>query len=331
MDNVLVTGGGGFVGSVIVRLLRERGCNVISASRNKYPELEKMGVLSRVGDISDPLFVDQICKGVDTVFHTAAKAGIWGGWSEYEKTNVDGTKNVISGCRKGGVKRLVYTSTPSVVFDRSDIVNGDESLPYPATFLCNYPKSKVIAEQMVLQANDSSLCTCAIRPHLIWGPHDPHLIPRLIERGKSRSLKIIGSGENLVDITYVDNVAHAHVLAAENMGKSSKIGGQAYFIGQERPVNLWEWINELYRDLDIEVVERRVSFRLAYIIGAILEKAYALLSISKEPKMTRFLAEQLARSHCFSHAKAEKDFGYKPIVSLEEGHKRLMKWLVENR
>jgi len=331
MDSVLVTGGGGFVGSVIVRLLLERGCKVISAARNRYPRLEKIGALSRVGDISDPLFVNEICKGVDTVFHTAAKAGVWGGWSDYEKTNVEGTKNVISGCRKQGVQRLVYTSTPSVVFDKTDIVNGDESLPYPARFLCNYPKSKVIAEQLVLQANAPSLCTCAIRPHLIWGPHDPHLVPRLIERGKSRSLKIIGSGENLVDITYVDNVAHAHVLAAENMGGSSKIGGQAYFIGQERPVNLWEWINELYRDLDIEVVDKRVSFRLAYTIGAILEKAYLLLSISKEPKMTRFLAEQLARSHYFSHAKAERDFGYKPIVSLEEGHERLMSWLVENR
>ena len=187
-----------------------------------------------------------------------------------------------------------------------------------------------MAEQLVLNGNSDSLCTCAIRPHLVWGPHDPHLIPRLIERGKSGSLKRVGSGENLVDITYVDNAAHAHILAAEQMGKSSKIGGQAYFIGQERPVKLWEWINNLFRDLGLQPVNSHVSYRTAYFIGIILEGSYTLLSLSKEPRMTRFLAEQLARSHYFSHAKARRDFGYKPIISLVEGHQRLLKWLKEN-
>ena len=331
MKNVLVTGGGGFVGSVLVRQLLESGSNVIVAARNRYQELETLGAVSRVGDIADRTFVDEICRDVDTVFHTAAKAGIWGKWEEYERTNVEGTRNIILACKKHAVQRLVYTSTPSVVFDQDDIRNGDESLPYSSTFLCNYARSKAVAEELVLRANGSSFYSCAIRPHLVWGPHDPHLIPRLIERGKNRSLKIIGSGENLVDITYVDNVAHAHILAAESMEKSSKIGGQAYFIGQERPVKLWEWINELYRDLNIDPVESHVSFHVAYFIGMILEKTYSLFSVSKEPRMTRFIAEQLARSHYFKHDKARKDFGYKPIVSLEEGHNRLMQWLGESR
>ncbi len=331
MKNVLVTGGGGFVGSVIVRQLLENGCKVIVAARKRYRELENLGAIGRRGDIGDSSFVNDLCRNVDTVFHTAAKAGIWGKWEEYERTNVTGTRNILIACKEFGIRRLVYTSTPSVVFSGSDIKDGDETLAYSSRFLCHYPKSKVMAEQLVLRGNSPSLTTCAIRPHLVWGPHDPHLIPRLIERGQSGLLKRVGAGENLVDITYVDNVAHAHILAAEAMGKSSKIGGQAYFIGQERPVNLWEWINDLFRDLGIDPVKSHVPFRAAYLIGIILEGLYRLLARSEEPRMTRFLAEQLARSHYFSHAKAREDFGYKPIISLAEGQKRLLTWLRENR
>ena len=331
MEKVVVTGGGGFVGSVIVRQLLEKGCKVIVAARRRYHELEKLGAISRTGDIGDSSFVNDLCRDVDVVFHTAAKAGIWGKWEEYERTNVTGTRNILAACKELGIRRLVYTSTPSVVFSGSDIKNGDETLAYSSRFLCHYAKSKVMAEQLVLKANSSSLTTCAIRPHLVWGPRDPHLIPRLIERGKSGSLKRVGAGDNLVDITYVDNVAHAHILAAEAMGKGSKIGGQAYFIGQERPVNLWEWINDLFLDLGIDPVKSHVSFRTACFIGIILEGSYRLLGRSAEPRMTRFLAEQLARSHYFSHAKAKEDFGYKPIISLAEGQKRLLTWLREKK
>lgn len=331
MKSVLVTGGGGFVGSSIVRRLLSHGYRVTIAARNRYSELEEIGATSCVGDISDADFVEESLKNVDTVIHTAAKAGIWGTWQEYEKTNVVGTRNVVQGCKKQGVKRLVYTSTPSVVFQGNDILEGNELLPYASRFRCHYPRSKVIAEKIVLEANDVNLCTCAIRPHLIWGPGDPHLIPRLIERGQRKALKIIGSGENIVDITYIDNVAEAHILAAQSMVDSSVVGGQAYFIGQERPVKLWQWINELYRDLAIAPIRRSVPFPLAFALGTILETFYLLFSPATEPPMTRFLAEQLARSHYFSHAKARKDFGYTPVVSLEEGHRRLLSWLEENR
>ena len=326
MRSALVTGGGGFVGTALVRMLLERGYEVRVLGRREYPHIKKLGARCFVGDISLQQTLAPAFAGVDIVFHTAAKAGIWGTWEEYRQTNIVGTQNVVRQSLEHDIRKLVYTSTPSVVFDQKDICGGDESLPYPEKFLCNYARSKVSAEKHVLKKNSERLQTCAIRPHLIWGPGDPHLIPRLLERGRQRSLKIVGSGLNLVDISYVDNVAHGHILAGEMLGKSSKIGGQAYFIGQERPVKLWQWINELYAALGIEPISRRVPFAAAYAIGGLLEALYQVGSVDKEPKMTRFLALQLARSHYFSHAKAAADFGYEPLVSLEEGQHRLINW-----
>lgn len=327
MKRVLVTGGGGFVGTALVRQLLDCGCKVSVAGRNRYPHLEQLEVCCLVGDIAERDFGEGICQGVDTVFHTAAKAGIWGDWKSYKRTNIDGTLNILNGCRKNGVERLIYTSTPSVVFERHDIEGADETLPYGRNHLCHYARSKTIAEREVLSSSDQTLATCAIRPHLIWGPNDPHLIPRLLERGRAKALKIVGSGANLVDITYVDNVAHAHVLAAKSLINSSISAGQAYFIGQERPVRLWDWINELFQDMNIAPVRRKICFPVAFWAGAVLELFHKLTGNDHEPKMTRFLALQLARSHYFSHQKATRELDYRPIVSLDEGKKRLLAWL----
>ncbi len=265
-------------------------------------------------------------QGIDTVFHVAALAGIWGSWKQYYTSNVIGTENVILGCIKNKIPVLVYTSTPSVVFDRKDIKNGNESLPYPTSFLCNYAKSKVMAEKMVLSVAQDDVNTWSIRPHLIWGPGDPHLIPRLVERGKAGSLKIIGDGQNMVDISYIDNVVHAHILAAKNLFSSKSAKGKAYFIGQERPVKLWTWINELFGLLDIEPVTKKVPLPVALAAGSILETLFRFMDKKNEPKMTRFLAEQLAKSHYFSHSHAQQDLGYEPLVSIEEGTDRLHHW-----
>jgi len=326
----LVIGGGGFVGSAIVRQLVGKGDEVAVFGRSLYPHLEKLDTQQFQGDILDSDLLIRSMQGYDTVFHVAAKAGIWGTKHEFEQINITGTRNVLGACFASGVETLVYTSTPSVVFDRRDLQGADETTPYARRFLCYYASSKAVAEQMVLAANSKILKTCAIRPHLVWGPEDPHLIPRLVERGRRRQLKIVGNGSNLVDISYVDNVADAHVLAAENLNNSASAAGNAYFISQGEPVNLWDWINKLFRSLNIPPVTKKIGFGTAYAAGTLMEGIYLWFGMAKEPKMTRFLAEQLARSHWFSINKARRDLGYTPRISTAEGLKRVVEWQQSN-
>lgn len=321
MKKALVTGGGGFVGSYIVKQLQESGVQCVVVGRNAYPKLKAMGVTCLRGDICDASFLLDATQGVDTVFHVAALAGIWGKWEDYYRINVQGTENVITACKTNKVNSLVYTSTPSVVFNGADIVNGDELLPYAQKFLCHYVESKVMAEKIVLHSSssDENFLTCAIRPHLVWGPGDPHLIPRLLERGRKGQLKKVGNCNNLVDISYVENVADAHLLAAVNLESTKTAAGQAYFVSQGEPVNLWQWIDELFERMGVAPIQSSVPFSLAYGAGAVLEILHKVFVPQKEPKMTRFIAEQLAKSHYFSIAKANKDLGYKPKISTSVG------------
>lgn len=323
MKKALITGGNGFVGKAIVEQLLAQNVECKVIGRSSYPQLEKMGVECIQGNICDVELVKTAVQDVDTVFHVAALAGIWGKWQDFYTTNVLGTRSIIDACR-GRVPSLIYTSTPSVVFDRRSLCGEDESLPYAQDFLCHYAKSKVIAEQEVLAASSSELYTTAIRPHLVWGPGDPHLIPRLIESRQQNRLKRVGQGDNLVDISYVDNVAYAHLLAAKDHQDAHKSVGKAYFISQGSPVNLWQWLNSVFERLGVAPVTKSVPLPLAYSVGAMLEGYYRLTRKQGEPPMTRFVAEQLAKSHYFSIERAREDIGYEPLVSTAEGLDRLV-------
>lgn len=327
MQKVIVTGGGGFVGKAIVRKLIEKGIDTAVVARNSYPDIEKMGGRVFQCDIRDLKGLTEVFKGYDTVFHVAAKAGVWGKREDYFSCNVEGTENVISACQTNNVSHLVYTSTPSVVFRRSSLENIDENAPYADSFLCHYAASKVAAEKRVLTANSHFLKTTALRPHLVWGPGDNHLIPRIIDRGRKGQLRIIGDGSNYVDISYIENVAEAHMLAAQNLEEEATAAGRAYFISQGEPVNLWNWINELFERLSIPPVTEKISYQKAYAAGAALEFFYTLFRVQQEPRMTRFLAEQLSKSHWFSIKNAKNDLGYEPTVSNEEGMVRLVSWI----
>ncbi len=329
MDNVLVTGGGGFIGGALVKQLVANQVQVSVIGRNPYPQLEEMGVACLGGGSRGAAFLEEVSRGREVVCHVAAKAGIWGPKEEFFSINADGTDNIVDACRKNKVSALVYTSTPSVVFAQKSIEYGDESLPYVKRPLCHYAASKIVAEKKVLAADSGNLRTTAIRPHLVWGPGDHHLIPRLLERGRQQKLKIVGNGSGKVDITYIDNVVHAHLLAADNLLNEATAGGEAFFIGQNEPVFLWEWVNDLFARVGVPQVTGKVPFPLAYLGGAVLEGIYSLAAIEQEPKMTRFLAHQLAHSHCFSHEKAVTLLGYKELVSTEEGLDRLVYWLGE--
>lgn len=327
----LVTGAGGFLGRHLVAQLLDQGVSVRTFSRGDYPELRALGVDMQRGDIRDAAAVERACQGMDVVYHTAGVAGIWGKWSHYYEINTVGTENVVAACRRCGVGRLVYSSSPSVTFDGSDQVDVDEHAAYPTRWLCHYPHSKALAEQCVLAATDSSgLQTCAIRPHLIWGPGDPHLIPRLLDRAGRGRLVQIGDGRNLIDMIYVDNAAAAHWQAAQAMEQGRPVAGKAYFVSQGEPVNCWEWINEILRLAGIPPVRGRISHRTAWFAGWMCEWIYTLLRRREEPPMTRFLAAQLATSHYFNIQAARRDFGYSPRISTSEGMERLAQWL-ENR
>jgi len=324
-NKVLVTGGGGFLGGAIVRLLVQRGDNVRSFSRSLYSELEAAGVEQIQGDISNEKAVDQACQGRDLVFHVAAKPGVWGDYNDYYRTNVVGTRNVISACINHKVPRLVYTSSPSVVFNGSDMEGVDESAPYPDRFHAHYPKTKALAEQLVVRAASENLLTIILRPHLIWGPRDNHLVPRIIKRAKR--LVRIGNGKNLVDTIYIDNAAEAHILAANSLQKKPEISGNIYFISQGEPIPVWEMINAILNAAGLDPVRRSIPHTIAWLIGAFMESFYYFFNLKGEPQMTRFLADELATAHWFDISAARRDLQYVPRVSTAEGLSRLEHWL----
>ena len=327
----LVTGGGGFLGLAIVRRLVERGTTVCTFSRQRHDELDALDVEQRQGDLADEAAVSKAVAGCDVVFHVAAKPGIWGPYEDYHRTNFIGTRNVIAACREHGVARLVYTSSPSVVFDGRDMEGVDESVPYPSRFATHYPRTKAAAEQLVRAANDEQLGTVSLRPHLIWGPGDNHLLPRLVAGARTGQLRRIGRATKLVDTIYIDNAAEAHLLAAEKLAPRSVVAGKVYFISQGEPVDVWEMINRLLEAAGAPTVQRSIPQRVALTLAWGFENVYRLLHRPGEPRLTRFVVEELCTSHWFDLSAARRDLGYRPTVSISEGLHRLRGHLSRSR
>lgn len=317
---VLVTGAGGFLGYAICKYLRTANIQVVGFARSDYPALKQLGVTLIKGDLADPVAVCNALKGCDLVFHVASKAGIWGSKDSYFKPNVDGTNNIIEGCKKQGINYLVYTSTPSVTFTGSDENGIDESTPHASHFLNYYGQSKSIAEKLVLKNNSDDFKTTALRPHLIWGPGDPHLAPRVFERAATGKLKLVGKTDKLIDTIYIDNAVYAHLLAALDLvSDSSKCAGKAYFLSNDEPITMAEMLNRLLACESLPSVSKRVSSQLAYVAGFVLENIYLLMRKTEEPIMTRFVARQLSTSHYFDISAAKKDFGYQALISIDQG------------
>jgi 2-alkyl-3-oxoalkanoate reductase len=323
----LVTGGGGFLGLAIVRRLIKQGTTVCSFSRQRHDELDALDVEQCQGDLADQIAVSKAVAGCDVVFHVAAKPGIGGPYEDYHRTNFIGTRNVIAACREHGVARLVYTSSPSVVFDGRDMEGVDESVPYPSRFAAHYPRTKAAAEQLVRAANDERLGTVSLRPHLIWGPGDNHLLPRLAARARAGQLRRIGRAKKLVDTIYIDNAAEAHLLAAEKLAPRAVVAGKVYFISQGEPVDVWEMINRLLEAAGAPTVQRSIPQGVALMLAWGLENVHRLLHRPGEPRLTRFVVEELCTSHWFDLSAARRDLGYRPTVSISEGLRRLREHL----
>jgi nucleoside-diphosphate-sugar epimerase len=346
---VLVTGGTGFLGRRVVERLLAQGRAVSVLARTRSPELEARGVRFICASLDEPDAVRAACRGAETVFHVAAKVGVWGRYDDFFRTNVLGTRALLEGCRQHRVGQLVYTSTPSVVYNGGDLAGADESLPLTRDCPSPYPLTKAIAEREVLAANSESLRTIALRPHLIWGVGDPHLVPRLLARARAGRLRIVGTGQNRVDMVHVENAVDAHLLAERALrrchvirdnpsekteatchvlrdkdAERREVGGRAFFISNGEPVKVWDWINDLLRALGEPPVTKRVSLGAARAIGAACELAWRILPLGGEPPMTRFVAAELAKDHWFDITAARRDLGYCPRVSMAEGMRELV-------
>ncbi|MDR0327481.1 MAG: NAD-dependent epimerase/dehydratase family protein [Planctomycetaceae bacterium] len=318
----LVIGGTGFLGREISCQLLERGQKVRVLCRRSEGAAEGAEVV--LGDLADPASLLKACQGVETVYHTAAIPSISLHWKPFYETNVVGTLNVLDACKKTGVRKLIYTSSASVTFDCKPQHGAEEIAPYPSRWLAHYPHSKAMAEKVILGSATDSLLTCALRPHLIIGRRDRHLIPRLIQRAKSGRLFRVGDGTNLIDIIFIENAALGHIQAADALtSKESPVNGNAYYLSQGEPVNCWDWINEVLIMKGLPKVKRSVSFSSAWVFGWMLEGLYKCCRWQGEPVMTRFLAAQLAITHYLNISKARRDFGYVPMISMEEGMRRL--------
>ncbi|WP_132998707.1 2-alkyl-3-oxoalkanoate reductase [Luteimonas arsenica] len=322
---ILVTGGGGFLGQALCRGLVERGHEVTSFNRGHYPELDVLGVRQLRGDLADRDAVIAACAGMDAVLHNAAKAGAWGSYDSYHRANVMGTGHVLAGCREHFVPKLVHTSSPSVTHRATHPVEGGtaDTVPYGEDLKAPYAATKLIAEKIVLAANDDTLATVALRPRLIWGPGDNQLVPRLAERARAGRLRFVGDGLNRIDTTYIDNAAQAHFDALDHLEVGAACAGRAYFISNGEPMAVRDIVNGLLRASGAPEVQGTIPFRVAYAVGAACEALWPLLRLGGEPPMTRFLAEQLSTTHWYDMAPATRDFGYVPRVSIAKGLERL--------
>jgi len=326
--STLVTGGTGFLGRRLVERLLAEGRAVAVLGRTPAPDLEARGVRFIRASLEDAVAVQAACAGIETVFHTAARVGVWGRYTDFFRTNVLGTRALLDGCRTHGVRRFIHTSTPSVVYNGRGLAGADESLPLTTDCPSPYPLTKAIAEREVLAANSATFRTVALRPHLIWGVGDPHLVPRVLARARAGRLRIVGSGQNRVDLVHVENAVDAHLLAESALRRdpASAPAGRAYFITNGEPVLLWEWINALLAALGEPPVTRRISLGAAVAVGACCEAAWRVLPLAGEPPMTRFIAAELAKDHWFDLTAARRDLGYQPRISMAAGTAELVAW-----
>lgn len=325
--NVLVTGGGGFMGMALIKRLIAEGHKVTSFSRRDYPLHWALGISSIQGDIRDAKAIEKACKDKDVVFHLAAKIGIWGAYDDYNSTNVTGTLNVIKACRKQGVTRIVFTSSSSVIFDGSDMDGIDESQPYPEKLGSHYSTTKAMAERLIVEANSDELKTIALRPHLVWGPYDAHLIPGILKRAGSGKMRRIGYKEHFIDTTYIDNMTDALLLAAKALESNKEASGKVLFITNGEPARVWDFLNSIIQLAGHEPVQKKIPEKVAMVAAGFAEWSHKFFKIKSEPFMTRNAIKELCTNHWFDISNAREILGYTPRVSYSEGFKHLKEYL----
>ncbi|MBI5966017.1 MAG: NAD-dependent epimerase/dehydratase family protein [Chloroflexi bacterium] len=324
----LITGATGFLGGALTRRLYGMGWHVTALGRNvtKLKNMESEGLRVLSLDLKEKDAMADVCKDQDIVFHCAALPSPWGNFEAFYQANVIGTRNVIRGCEKYKVKRLVHVSTPSLYFGYASRVNVKETdeLPEPVS---NYSATKILAEQEIDEAFARGLATIAIRPRAIFGPGDTVIFPRLIPRLQSGRLPILGDGENVVDLTYIENVVDALLLCAESPENTL---GKKYNISNDEPVKVWKLVERICTELNLPSPTRRISGQTANAAATALEFLYRLIPKQPEPPLTRISVSMMANSTTLDITAAKNELGYKPRVSVDEGFERFMKWWKES-
>jgi len=309
------------VGRHLVSALLARGDRVIAAdlSAGRFED----GVVAVAADVRDRSSLLAAFEGVDAVFHNASVVHTRNNRvQDVRAVNVTGTRNVIDVCRSLGVRRLVYVSSASAVYEGKDIEHGDETLDYASTSQAPYADSKIDAEKMILAANDEALATCAIRPHVVFGPGDTRFLPAIVERAKAGKLKLgVGRAHKLSDFTYVSNLIDALLAAEERLSFGSVVAGQAYFVTNGEPTQFWGFIGDVLRALGYPPLKGRVPYALAYAVAAIVEGYDTLRggTLGNEKGLSRFAVRYMCTHHYFDISKARQDLEWAPRVSIAEG------------
>jgi nucleoside-diphosphate-sugar epimerase len=321
---VVVTGASGFLGGAIARALIDRGDRVRCVQRSDVPELRKLGAEFVACDLCGPgVEVERALAGAAAVVHVAAKAGVWGSMQAFMAANATTTDHVLQACKVNGIRKFVYTSTPSVVHHGGDVEGADESAPLRPDPRSPYAVSKAHAESLVRAANSPKMATVALRPHLIWGPGDTQLTARIVARAKAGRLRLVGGGYKVIDGTYIDNAVEAHLLALDRVEPGAACAGKVYFVANGEPMPQRELVNGILAAAGLPACDATIPAWLAYAVGAVLEGAWRLLGREDEPLMTRFVARQLATAHWYRLDAVRSDLGYQGKVKTAEGLRRL--------
>ncbi len=337
LGRVLVTGGSGFVGANLVTTLLDRGYQVRSLDRapSPLPQHPQLDVLQ--ADITDTADCAKAVDGIDTVFHTAAIIELMGGASvtdEYRQrsfgVNVGGTENLVHAGQAAGVKRFVYTSSNSVVMGGQNIAGGDETLPYTNRFNDLYTETKVVAERFVLSQNGiNGMLTCAIRPSGIWGRGDQTMFRRLFESVIAGHVKVlIGRKSARLDNSYVHNLIHGFILAAQHLVPGGTAPGQAYFINDADPINMFEFARPVVEACGQPWPRVRVNGPLVRVAMTGWQRLHFRFGIPA-PLLEPLAVERLYLDNYFSIAKASRDLGYQPLFNTEQAMSECLPYYVD--
>ena len=320
----LITGATGFLGGALARRLHSLGWDVTAQGRDPaaLKSLETRGIRAVQANLEDAQAIVNACRGQEIVFHSGALANDWGRPEAFHNANVLGTRNVIRGCQEHNVKRLVHVSTPSIYFLFAPRFNVKETDPLPPP-LTEYARTKRLAEDEVDKAFADGLPTITIRPRAIYGPGDRTILPRLINRLQRGILRVIGDGQNLADMSYIENVVDALLLCADAPAHAL---GKKYNITNGEPIRLWAMVEKLCQRLDLKYPTQRLPYPLVDKIAGALEFAARLLPDQPEPPLTRYSVAMISLSTTLDISAARNDLGYKPRVSNEEGFEKFVKW-----